>query len=68
MLESESQMSMGDLSFIHRQEKNFMWDSVASSTYMNYPEDLAQPKCSLSVEKLKVLLSGLVAAENMRIF
>lgn len=58
MLESESQTSTVDLSFIHRQEKDFMWDSIASSAYMNYPEDFAQPKCSLPVEKLKVSLTA----------
>lgn len=44
-----------------------MWDSIASSA-MNYPEDFAQPKCSLPVEKLKVSLTGLAGAEAMRTF
>jgi len=35
---------------------------------MNYAEGFAQPKCSLPVEKLKVSLTGLVGAEDRRIF
>lgn len=62
MLDSAAQTSTADLSFIHRQEKNSMWASTASSAYINYLE------CSLPVEKLKVSHTALVGAEDMRIF
>lgn len=45
-----------------------MWDSIASRAYTNYPEDFAQPKCSLPVEKLKASFTGLVGAEEARVF